>query len=131
MTQLDSARLREIFKSYPEVRLVYVFGSQAVGNTGPLSDYDLAVFLDERAGTRHIFDVRFELQDRLSCALQTDKLDVVILNLTQGPEFQYDVIKNGQLIYEVEPYRLIVEPTILNTYFDFIYSLRKHDLTRA
>jgi len=129
--KLDTIKLREIFKSHPEVRLVYLFGSQATEKTGPLSDHDFAVFLDDKISNQQMFDIKFMLQDKLSRELKTDKIDIVILNLTQGPELKYNIIKNGKLIYEIEPYRLILEPRILNSYFDFIYSLRKYNLTKA
>jgi len=63
--------------------------------------------------------------------LLTDKVDVVILNLTDSPELKYNIITQGRLIYEKEPYRIIVEPRILNDYFDFRSLLLRHHLTKA
>jgi len=44
---------------------------------------------------------------------------------------KYSIIKSGSIIYEVEPYRMLIEPRILNEYFDFRFLLRKHGLTKA
>ena len=55
---------------------------------------------------------------------------MVILNLAESPEFKYDVIKNGKLIFEREPFKVVVEPRILNEYFDFRDLLLRYDLTK-
>ncbi len=123
--------LEKLFQSYPEVKLVYLFGSQAGGHTGPLSDYDFALYLDPEMAEPEMFDLKFIIQDKLSRKLKTDKVDLIILNLTQSPELKYNIIKEGRLIFQTEPYRVIVEPKILNIYFDFIYSLRKYNLTKG
>ena len=39
-------QLNDIFKSFPEIKLVYFFGSKAAGDGGILSDYDFAFYLD-------------------------------------------------------------------------------------
>lgn len=122
--------LEAIFKAYPEIKLVYFFGSKAVGREGPLSDYDFAVYLDERDKKR-CFDIKFSLIDKISRFFKTDKVDIVILNLTESPELKYNIIAQGKLIYEQEPFRLIVEPKILNEYFDFRHLLLKYHLTKA
>lgn len=123
-------KLTAIFESFNEIKLVYFFGSKADGSDGPMSDYDFALYL-EKKDVREMFDIKFKLQDRLSRELATDKVDVVVLNLSEGPEFKYNVIKNGRLIFEKEPYRVLIEPMILNEYFDFIYTLRKYGLTKT
>jgi hypothetical protein len=95
-----------------------------------MSDYDFAVFLDEKEKKKN-FDIKLALIDKISRFFKTDKADIVILNLTESPELKYNIIKEGRLIYEKEPFRLIVEPKILNEYFDFRYLLLKYHLTKA
>lgn len=128
--EIIKEKIAPIFKDHPEIKLVYFFGSKARGDSGPLSDYDFAVYADEKK-IDNIFDLKFSLQDKLSRLLNTDKVDVAMLNIAQSPEFKFNVIKEGSLIYEVEPYKIIVEPMILNEYFDFHTLLTKHNLTRA
>lgn len=123
-------KLTAIFNSRPEIKLVYFFGSKASGSDGPLSDYDFAVFLSEKNKLKR-FDIKFELMKELSRTLGTDAVDVAILNDTESPEFKYGVIKEGKLIFEREPYRVLIEPQILNEYFDFMQIIRRYGLTRA
>lgn len=35
--------MNSVFKSYPEIKMVYLFGSRVVGKDFPLIDYDFAV----------------------------------------------------------------------------------------
>ena len=119
-----------IFESHPEVKLVYLFGSMARGNRGPMSDYDFAVFLGEK-DKREITRIRFQMMDELSQALGTDKIDVVMLDSAESPELKYNILQEGKLIFEREPFRVLVEPRILNEYFDFNLLLRRHGLTAA
>lgn len=123
-------KLKKIFASCPNVKLAYIFGSQAREDTGPLSDYDFAIYFDG-LDKKEMFDVKLELQSKLSRALETDKVDVVVLNLSKKPELKYNIIKQGQLIFDREPYKVLVEPKIMNEYFDFHQMLKRHNLTKA
>ncbi|MFQ6049887.1 MAG: nucleotidyltransferase domain-containing protein [Candidatus Paceibacterales bacterium] len=123
-------KLRSIFKLYPKVKLVYFFGSKAQKESGPLSDYDFAVYLDEK-DKKKIFETKLKLLNQISDVLKTDKVDIVVLNTAEAPELKYNIIKYGELIFEKKPFKVLVEPRILNEYFDFRISLLKHDLTKA
>lgn len=68
---------------------------------------------------------------KLSRELGIDAVDVVVLNEAESPELKYRIIKEGELIYEKEPYKVSLEPRIFNEYFDFIYGLRKYGLTKT
>lgn len=127
---MNLAELKKSFRKIPAIKLVYFFGSRAEGKAGPLSDYDFAFYLDEKKAQKR-FDLKLELFSILGKKLKTDNLDIVILNDTEGPELKYNIIKNGKLIYEKAPHKIIVEPKILNEYFDFIETLRKYNLTKA
>lgn len=119
-----------IFKKYPEVKLVYLFGSQAAGKIGPLSDYDFALYLDEKDSEKR-FNLKLELLGKITGMLKTDNVDLVILNDIDAPEMKFNVIKNGILILETEPYKVLVESRILMEYFDFHDLLLKYNLTKA
>lgn len=129
-TENKIKNLLDIFKLYPQVKLVYFFGSRAKGKYGALSDYDFAVYLDEKDKKKR-FDLRLHLMGKLSAALRADAVDVVVLNDTQSPELKYSIIKEGKLMYKKEPYKVSLEPLILNEYFDFMYGLRKYGLTKT
>jgi len=123
-------KLLPIFKKYKEIKLVYLFGSQATGKAGPLSDYDFAIYLDEK-DKKKIFDIKLELLASISRALQTDKVDIVVLNTVDAPELKYNIIKEGKAIFERDSSKLLVEPRIMNEYFDFKMSLQRHNLTKG
>ena len=123
-------KLLTAFKLYPGIKLVYLFGSQANGKTGPLSDYDFAVYVDEKDPQKR-FNLRLEIISEISEVLKTDKINVCLLNDIEDPELKYNIIKEGFLIFEKEPFKVLIEPRILNEYFDFHAILLKHNLTKA
>lgn len=130
MNTEELKKILDIIKLHPAIKLAYLFGSKASDQAGPLSDYDFAFYADLR-DNQQLFDLKLSLQNQVARALETDKIDIVILNLTEQPEMKYSIIKNGQLFYEEEPYRVIIEPEILNEYFDFREILRRYHLTRS
>lgn len=121
---------KNIINSFPQIKLAYFFGSQANNHSGPLSDYDFAVYSDERDAKKN-FELISLLQDKLGRMLKSNAVDIVILNSTESPEIKYEIIKNGRLIYEQEPYKILIEPRILNEYFDFREMMRKYNLTKS
>lgn len=127
---LNIKKLKSIFKKYPEISLVYFFGSRAARRESPLSDYDFAIYLAGKDKNR-MYEIKFDLSDKISRLLRTDKIDIVILNLTDSPELKYLIIQEGKLIFEKVPFKVVVEPRILNEYFDFHKILLRHRLTRA
>tara|TARA_B100000315_G_C14458673_1_gene532695 strand:+ start:322 stop:720 length:399 start_codon:yes stop_codon:yes gene_type:complete len=132
MNEALMKQLNDIFKSFPEIKLVYFFGSKSAGDEGLLSDYDFAFYLDiDKKDRKKIYEIKIGLLDKVSLALKSDKIDIVILNSTQSPELKYNIIKNGKLIYKEEPFKVLIEPKILTEYFDFHESLVRHHLTRA
>lgn len=122
--------LASVFEKYPDVKLVYLFGSRASSGWTDLSDHDFAVYLDTKDKNR-MHEVRLELYDELSRFLKDDRIDIVILNLVESPELKYSIITEGKIIFERDDFRVVVEPKILNEYFDFREQLRKYGLTRG
>ncbi|MBI5664550.1 MAG: nucleotidyltransferase domain-containing protein [Nitrospirae bacterium] len=122
--------VKGVIKSHPEIKLAYIFGSQATGHTGTMSDFDFAFYADEK-NTHKLYDLKFALGDKISRALKTDKVDIIILNLSDSPELKYNIIKDGKLFYCEEPFKVLIEPRILNEYFDFHDLLARYNLTKA
>ncbi|MBC8388420.1 MAG: nucleotidyltransferase domain-containing protein [Actinobacteria bacterium] len=129
MNKHELKKLNKIFRQYPSLKLVYLFGSQVSGKTGPLSDYDFAFYIDDEEIKAYY--IALEIEGKISTLLATEKVDSVILNYTDAPELKYSIIKSGKVIYEIEPYKLLIEPKILNEYFDFRFLLRKYQLTKT
>ena len=123
-------QLKSIFKNYPEIKLVYLFGSRATDKNGPRSDYDFAFYLDEK-NKKKMSDFKLVLMAKLGRLLKTDKIDIVILNIAESPELKFNIIKEGKLIFEQEPFKVLIEPKILNEYFDFHSLLLRYNLTKS
>lgn len=124
----QTTAIQTVFKNFPQVKLAYAFGSQVSGQAGPTSDYDFAVYLHPKNQTRQ-FDTKLKLQTALSRLLRTDAVDVVILNTLENPEMKYRIIAEGELLIQQPGYTSLVEPKILNEYFDFQAELRRNGLT--
>jgi len=123
-------KLSDVFNAEPAVGLVYLFGSQASGKTGPQSDYDFGIYFMENDPIKRGRMV-FYFSSEISRILATDKVDVHSINDIESPELKYQIISGGKIIFEREPNRLLLEPRVFNEYFDFIYLLKKYNLTRA
>jgi predicted nucleotidyltransferase len=113
--------LSTILPGLEGVCLIYLFGSQVEGNLGPMSDYDLAILVDRAVDGRR---VQACLAHELARALQTDRVDVVLLN--RAPiELAYAIIAQGKLLYEQDvATRVEYEATVLSRYGDFLPVLR-------
>lgn len=74
------ARLQEarrLLEDDPKVVFAYLFGSFGRYNPTPLSDVDIAVYLDPDALAA---DACLDLTEALTRAMQTDDVDLVVLN---------------------------------------------------
>jgi uncharacterized protein YutE (UPF0331/DUF86 family)/predicted nucleotidyltransferase len=100
---------------YP-VALAYLFGSTMRGQGTPLSDIDLAIYLDEpdRMQRARIYP---SLLSALRQIIGDGEVDLVYLN-DASPLLAYQII-TGQLIYKAdERQRIIIETGALRDYFD-------------
>jgi predicted nucleotidyltransferase len=114
-------RLSTILLGLDGVCLVYLFGSQIDGNLGPMSDHDLAVLVDRAVNGRR---VQAHLAHEFARSLQTDRVDVVLLNRA-SIELAYAIIAQGQVLYEQDvATRVEYEATILGRYGDLLPVLR-------
>ena len=80
------------------VVFAYLFGSQARGKVGPLSDIDIAVCFDETVTCDDRFDLRLEVLGELTDLLKTDNVDVVVLN-DAPPLLAHRILKEGVLLF--------------------------------
>ena len=111
------AKLKPVFEKTKSVRVAYLFGSQATGKAGPLSDIDIAVLLG--GPPDKWFDCRLDLIGMISEALRSDHLDLVLLN--EAPPLLRDrVIRYGRVIFcRDEPARIEFEVRTMREYLDF------------
>ena len=121
---LNMENLKNIFKDYPYIACAYLFGSQASGKTGPMSDVDIAVLLKEPYPKgRDLIHKMDYLAYKMETVLKRE-VDIVEMN-KQGLIFQYNVLRTGKLIYDADPdFRIRFVAKAISDYCDFEPTLR-------
>lgn len=119
-------KLQRFLAKQEQVKLTYLFGSCAKGNQGPLSDVDVAIFLDKRLSKKERQKLKLELINVVSSILKTNKLDLVVIN-DSPVDLNYEIIKHGKIlqIRDVGE-KTDIESGILSHYLD-----RKYDEQRS
>ncbi len=98
------------------VVFAYLFGGAAAGRLGPLSDVDVAVYLDERMEP---LEGRLEAIGAVTSHLGTDEVDVVVLN-TAPTALLGRILQSRQVIFDRDPLRRHrFESLALREFFDF------------
>jgi len=118
--KFNDIKIKKIFSQENNILLAYIFGSQLQRKTGPLSDYDFAVFLSQKPA----FSFKYELKNKLANALNIEQIDLVILN--DAPiELKYKVITTGKVIFQKNSIvKTEFEADTLSQYFDYLPVLR-------
>ena len=108
----------DFLTSHPKVMFSYLFGSLAKRNLTPLSDVDIAVYL--KPGT-NFAEYKLEILGGLMDILQTDEIDLVILNTADIP-LAMNIVKAKEVIVDNDPFeRHRFESLTMRKYFDFSY----------
>ena len=109
-------KAKEYLNTHPKVVFAYLFGSIAKDKLSPLSDVDIAVYLSEESDA---IQVKMELLGKLMELLETDEIDLTILNTASLP-LTARGIENKILLVDKKPFlRHSFESLILREYFDF------------
>ena len=119
-------RLERYFASLDEVVLAYLFGSHARGQAWAHSDVDVAILLEGCPEDGHCLDLRLEIIGGLADLLNTDEVDVLILN--QAPStLRYAVLRDGVLLFCRDRQSMIeFRLQTVNEYLDFKPILDRH-----
>ena len=120
-------RLEQYVASLDEVVLAYLFGSHARGQAWAHSDVDVAILLEGRPEDSHCLDLRMEIIGGLADLLDTDQVDVLILN--QAPStLRYAVLRDGVLLFCRDRQSMVeFRLQTVNEYLDFKPILRRHE----
>lgn len=110
------ATLGAVLDGQVVVRFAYVFGGAARGKLRPLSDVDVAVYLDETADP---VQARLDLIGVVTKHLGTDEVDLVVLN--QAPTALLGrIVQSRRVIVDKDPFlRHRFESLALRTFLDF------------
>ena len=109
--------LTPMLEKEKRVKFAYLFGSRARGQAGPLSDTDIAVYLDGRIKSG---DYRLKLMEKLAKFLKNDHLDLVILNQAP-PLLRHEIIKYGRLLKDDACRRIPFEVEAIRECLDTAY----------
>jgi len=122
---IAAEKLKDIFKGYRYIASAYLFGSQASGKIGPMSDVDIAILLKEDAPKgRELIHEEDYLAYKIARALGVKEVDLIDLN-SQGLIFVHNVLRTGKLIYDADPdFRIKFVSKVISDYCDFEPTLR-------
>ena len=126
MDMEGKAELAELFAAEP-VDVAYLFGSAARGDTGPLSDVDVALLLQPGVSREAAFDLRLRMMTALGRAFDADEIDVVVLN--DAPLLlQHRVLRDGKVLFCRDVLRRVrYEARAIAAYLDFQHLERIYD----
>lgn len=69
------------------------------GNVHSLSDYDIAVFVDEKKEPSSSYGIESHITTMFSGKLPTEKIEIVILN-SANPMLAFEVVNKGKLLFK-------------------------------
>lgn len=115
----DLQLLAEIFRMYPDVQAVYLFGSLAAGNVHGESDLDLAVVPRRSSIRAKKLDI---LADLARCGFCN--VDLVFLD-TDDIVLKYEAVRQNRLVYQAEDFdRGAMYSRVVRQYLDFLPYLK-------
>lgn len=124
MNESDIKKITDCLGKYPVI-LAYLFGSEAKGTSGVLSDIDVAMFVDKGVDKSERFDMRLRLSNELS-SIMNRMVDLVILN-DSPVQLSYEIIKHGKVIFcKDKSMQVDFETEILSKYLDRRYYDKRH-----
>ncbi len=116
----------DILSKIPDVKRVllqdhnvifaYLFGGLSEGKVKPLSDIDISVYVRDK---ENLAEYKLNLFDRLTDALRTNELDLIILNMVPI-SITGRILQNKQILVDKDPpIRHAYESLTLRKFFDF------------
>lgn len=129
-TEIQSI-IKPVINEVAEITLVYLFGSYADGTANAASDIDIAVLCKKGKAEAFYQQLQLELIGKLSLALKSDDIDVVILNTVSSTELKYNVIQDGVIIYDRDGDSSTFELRTRHEYLDHMAALRRAGLTKG
>jgi len=120
----NQRKIRDLFNR-KEVVVAYLFGSLVKKEISPLSDIDLAVYLDERIPRNRQNEVHMMLLNEL-IAILGDDLDLILMN-SADLLMNFNIIKEGEIIYQrSETEKVMIESEIMDRFMDMRYYHKRH-----
>ena len=115
MKQPELKHLRNVFKKYPEIKAVYLFGSTASGNLHRESDIDLAVLPGTDTIRKQKLQILTDLAREGFC-----NVDLVFLDDNTDIVMRYEAVKQNKIVYMAPGFdRGSTYSKIVRQYLDF------------
>lgn len=95
MAKNQQNKLEKLFKGYPSILAAYFYGSQVTGYTSKGSDLDLAVVTEDPDSIKYK-----DLYFKINQIIKNKEVDLRIVNPRSTPTYLFQVLKNGQRIYQ-------------------------------
>ena len=120
-----AGELREVLARDERVDCAWLFGSTARGESGPLSDVDVALLLSPSVAPQERMDVAAALWEHLE--RRCPRVDLVILE-EAPPVLRHRVFRDGILLVEHDERRRIAfETRAIQEYLDFQHLAEIYD----
>lgn len=101
------------------MNFAYLFGSSAGFDAAHARDVDVAVYLNER-DRKARNDIKLELYVALSRSLNTNEVDILVLNDAENLILLHEIVLNGIVLLDRDlDFRLHFEQRILHSAIDF------------
>jgi len=117
---LDIEALHIVFRNYPGVRAVYLFGSHAEGSARPDSDLDLAIVPRDRSVREKKLDIVTDLIRQ-----GIDHVDLVFLD-SDDLVLQYEAVCHNHVVYQTPDFEPgTMYSHVIRRYLDFLPYLER------
>jgi hypothetical protein len=117
---LDIETLRTVFRRYPGVQAVYLFGSHAAGTARPDSDLDLAIVPRDASVREQKLDIVTDLIRQ-----GIDRVDLVFLD-TDDLVLQYEAVRYNRVVYQTPDFEPgTMYSYVIRRYLDFLPYLER------
>jgi len=121
MKNLDLKLLKNIFKKYPSIQAVYLFGSAASGKMHIESDLDLAVISDDRTIREKKLAILTDLARQGFCNVD------MVFPTNDDIVLQYEAIRQNIIVYQRADFdKGATYSKIVRQYLDFYPYLTVH-----
>jgi len=106
----------EYLESRDDVVFAYLFGGLSKGKPNPLSDVDIAIYIDSRVDP---VKTKKDVIQKLVDILKTDNIDLIVLNQS-SLTLSMNVLKSNQILADKKPFvRHSYQSLIMRKYFDY------------
>jgi predicted nucleotidyltransferase len=123
MNDATIEKIRHILSKNKCVIFGYLFGSRVKGYAGIRSDWDIAVYFNEKC----LKDwTRFWLEAEIERDIE-EEVQVTVLNTVEEPVFGFEIVCEGLVLADKDrEARILFESSVLRRYHDWNYFFERH-----